>query len=126
MKHTITIISISLCLIFSGCIKDVLPSDALSSATITQTTDGLASSVNGAYSLFKDHITFNGSNDLNLMYLRPYFQLSDFTSDDIVCGQPTTDPFYYRFPLDHTPTQTNTRYFWYLYYKIIIYVQASI
>ncbi len=119
MKHTITIIIISLCLIFSGCIKDVLPSDALSTATITQTTDGLASSVNGAYSLFKDHITFNGSNDLNLMYLRQYFQLSDFASDDIVCGQPTTDPFYYSFTLDHTPTQTNTRYFWYISYKII-------
>ena len=119
MKYTITIIILSLCLVFSGCIKDVLPSDALSTATITQTTDGLTSSVNGAYSLFKDHITFNGSNDLNLMYLRQYFQLSDFASDDIVCGQPTTDPFFYSFTLDHTPTQTNTRYFWYVSYKII-------
>jgi hypothetical protein len=119
MKHTITIIILSLCLVFSGCIKDVLPSDAMSTATLTNTSEGLTSAVNGAYALFKDHITFNGSNDLNLMYLRQFFQLSDFASDDIVCAQPTTDPFFYSFTLDHTPTQTNTRYFWYISYKII-------
>ena len=119
MRHTITIIIFSLCLVFSGCIKDVLPSDATTTATLTKTTDGLTKAVNGAYSLFKDHIEFNGTTDLNLMYLRQYFQLSDFASDDIVCAQVTTDPFFYSFTLDHTPTQTNTRYFWYISYKII-------
>lgn len=119
MKHTITILILSVSLLISGCIKDVLPSDAMTTATLTKTSDGVKNAVDGAYSLFKDHIPFNGSTDLNLMYLRQYYQLSDFASDDIVCAQVTTDPFFLSFTLDHTPTQTNIRYFWYISYKII-------
>jgi hypothetical protein len=33
--------------------------------------------------------------------------------------QVTEDPFFYSFSQGHTPTQTNTRYFWYISYKII-------
>lgn len=126
MKHTIIIIILSLGLVFSGCLKEVLPSDAITTATLTQSTEGLTKSVNGAYSLFKDHIEFNGTIDLNRMYLRQYFQLSDFASDDIACGQVTTDPFFLSFTLDHTPTQSNTRYFWYISYKIINNVNTVI
>ena len=104
---------------FSSCIKDVTPSDAISTETLTSTTEGLTNAVNGAYALFKDHVMFNGTADDNNMYLRQYFQLSDFASDDIVCGQVTEYPLFYSFSLDHSPTQTNTRYFWYISYKII-------
>jgi hypothetical protein len=104
---------------FSSCIKDVTPSDAISTETLTSTTEGLTNAVNGAYALFKDHVMFNGTADDNNMYLRQYYQLSDFASDDIVCGQVTEDPLFYSFSLDHSPTQTNTRYFWYISYKII-------
>ncbi|MBO9727443.1 MAG: RagB/SusD family nutrient uptake outer membrane protein [Chitinophaga sp.] len=103
----------------TGCMKDVNPSDALTTGTITGSPDGLKNAVNGAYSLLKDHVPFNGTTDDNNMYLRQYFQLSDFASDDIVCGQTTEDPLFYSFSLDHSPTQTNTRYFWYISYKII-------
>ena len=112
--------AIIFCLItFSSCIKDVTPSDAISTETLTSTTEGLTNAVNGAYALFKDHVEFNGTADDNNMYLRQFFQLSDFASDDIVCGQVTEDPLFYSFSLDHSPTQTNTRYFWYISYKII-------
>jgi starch-binding outer membrane protein, SusD/RagB family len=104
---------------FSGCIKDVTPSDAITTETLTSTTEGLTNAVNGAYALFKDHVEFNGTADDNNMYLRQYYQLSDFASDDIVCGQVTEDPLFYSFSLDHSPTQTNSRYFWYISYKII-------
>lgn len=103
----------------AGCLKDINPSDALNTGLLTGTEQGLQQAVNGAYALFKDHVTFNGTEDLNNMYLRQYFQLSDFASDDIVCAQTTTDPLYYSFSLDHTATQTNTRFFWYISYKII-------
>ena len=126
MKQSLTILILSMCLAFSGCLKEVLPSDALTTVTLTQSPEGLTKAVNGAYSLFKDHIEFNGTTDLNLMYLRQYFQLSDFAGDDIVCAQVTTDPFFYSFTLDHTPTQTNARYFWYISYKIINNVNTVI
>src|SRR3954466_6685528 len=88
---------ISFCLyIFSNlaCIKDVVPSDAITPDILTSTVEGLTQAVNGAYALFKDHVVFNGTADDNNMYLRQYFQMSDFASDDIVCGQVTEDPFF--------------------------------
>ncbi len=106
-------------LMLGGCIKDVLPSDALTTEALTSTTEGLTSAVNGAYALFKDHIDFSGTASQNNMYLRQYYHLSDFASDDIVCAQVTTDPLFLSFSLDHSPAQTNTRYFWYVSYKII-------
>ncbi|HEY9262408.1 RagB/SusD family nutrient uptake outer membrane protein [Chitinophaga sp.] len=115
----IILILLPLLLWQTGCMKDVNPSDALTTETITSSPEGLRNAVNGAYSLLKDHVPFNGTTDDNNMYLRQYFQLSDFASDDIVCGQTTEDPLFYSFSLDHSPTQTNTRYFWYISYKII-------
>jgi tetratricopeptide (TPR) repeat protein len=114
-------IALLFCIIsfMSSCIKDVTPSDSITTETLISTTEGLTNAVNGAYALFKDHVVFNGTADDNNMYLRQYFQLSDFASDDIVCSQVTEDPLFYSFSLDHSPTQTNTRYFWYISYKII-------
>ena len=103
----------------TSCIKDVTPSDAITPEILTGSVEGLTQAVNGAYALFKDHVPFNGTSDDNLMYLRQYFQMSDFASDDFACAQVTEDPFFLSFSLDHTPTQTNTRYFWYISYKII-------
>ncbi|MBB5395788.1 RagB/SusD family nutrient uptake outer membrane protein [Mucilaginibacter sp. AK015] len=105
---------------------DVTPSDAISTGTLVTTSDGLTNALNGAYALFKDHIEFNGTIDQNNMYLRQFYHLSDFASDDIVCGQVTTDPLYYSFSLDHSPAQGNTRYFWYISYKIITGVNTVI
>jgi len=45
--------------------------------------------------------------------------MSDFASDDVVCAQVTTDPFFLSFSLAHSPTQQNAAYFWYISYKII-------
>jgi hypothetical protein len=105
---------------------NVNPSDSISTGTIVTTSDGLTNALNGAYALFKDHIEFNGLVDQNNMYLRQFYHLSDFASDDIVCGQVTTDPLYYSFSLGHSPSQGNTRYYWYLSYKIITGVNTVI
>jgi len=102
-----------------GCIKEVVPSDALTPDILTSTVEGLTQAVNGAYALFKDHVVFNGTADDNNMYLRQYFQMSDFASDDIVCGQVTEDPLFLSFSLNHSPAQTNSRYFWFISYKVI-------
>lgn len=105
--------------ITTGCVKDVSPTDAITTDRLVSTKEGLTNAVNGAYALFKDQVPFNGTVDRNLMYLRQYYQMSDFASDDVVSGQVTTDPFFYSFSLQHSPAQTNARYFWYVSYKII-------
>lgn len=119
MKHKLLFISGLFALSLAGCKLDSNPTDAVTTASLTSTSDGLLNAVNGAYSLFKDHVAFNGTSDDNNMYLRQYFQMSDFASDDIVCAQVTTDPLFLSFSLDHSPAQTNARYFWFISYKII-------
>ncbi|MBB6274361.1 tetratricopeptide (TPR) repeat protein [Pedobacter cryoconitis] len=106
--------------------QEISPSDAINTTDLVTTEEGLTNALNGAYALFKDHITFNGIVDQNNMYLRQFYQLSDFASDDIVCGQITEDPLFYSFNLLHSPGQSNTRYFWYVSYKIITGVNTII
>ncbi|HWW42835.1 RagB/SusD family nutrient uptake outer membrane protein [Pedobacter sp.] len=120
MKKIVSTLFVLFFIAISSCKKlEVSPSDAMSTTSLVTTTDGLTNALNGAYALFKDHILFNGVTDQNNMYLRQFYQLTDFASDDIVCGQVTTDPLYYSFSLDHSPSQSNTRYYWYVSYKMI-------
>jgi len=127
MKKILSSIIVLLLIAASSC-KDlsILPSDAISSETLVTSKEGLTNALNGSYALFKDHITFNGTIDGNNMYLRQFYHLSDFASDDIVSGQVTTDPLFYSFSMDHSPAQANTRYFWYISYKIITGVNTVI
>lgn len=103
----------------SSCLKEQPPSDAVTTELLTSDVEGLTDAVNGAYSLFKDHVTFNGTEDDNNMYLRQYFQMSAFAGDNVTCAQVTEDPLFLSFSYNHTPTQANSRYFWYISYKII-------
>ncbi len=103
----------------SSCELDVAPTDAISTASLLNTSDGLLNVTNGSYALLKDNISFGGFVDQNNNYLRQYFQMSDFASDDIVCAQVTEDPLFYSFTLTHSPDQANSRFFWYISYKII-------
>jgi hypothetical protein len=119
MKNKLLIIACLTALVYSGCKLEDDPTNAVTTASLTTTPDGLLNAVNGAYALFKDHEPYQGTTDLNNMYLRHYFQMSDFASDDVVCGQVTTDPLFLSFSLNHSPTQENAGYFWYISYKII-------
>lgn len=118
-KIALGILGISCCVCFSGCLKEIRPSDAITTETLTSNITGLTDAVNGAYSLMKDHVSFNGTVDQNNMYLRQYFQMSGFAGDNITCAQVTEDPLFLSFTYNHAPTQTNARYFWYVSYKII-------
>ena len=97
---------------------DVAPTNQISTESIGNTSDGIINVTNGNYALFKNQVNFNGFVDDNNMYLRQYFQLSDFAGDEIVCGQKTEDPLYYSFTYTHSPDQANSRFFWYASYKI--------
>lgn len=98
---------------------DVYPSDQINTGSLGETSDGIINVTNGNYALLKDGIEFNGFVDDNNCYLRQYFQMSDFSGDDITCGQKTEDPLYYSFTYTHSPDQANSRFFWYVSYKII-------
>ena len=112
-------ILISLVMLSFSCNLTVEPTDAINTSSLAKTSDGILNVTNGCYAMFKDNIEFGGFVDQNNNYLRQYFQMSDFSSDDIVCGQVTEDPLFYSFTLTHSPDQANARFFWYVSYKII-------
>jgi hypothetical protein len=113
------IICIILAIGINSCEMDVLPTDAINTSSLADSPDGILNVTNGCYALFKDNVEFGGFIDQNNNYLRQYFQMSDFASDDIACGQVTEDPLFYSFTLTHSPDQANSRFFWYISYKII-------
>ncbi|MEJ5301801.1 MAG: RagB/SusD family nutrient uptake outer membrane protein [Bacteroidales bacterium] len=118
MKKLLLILSIGM-MLFAACEMDYDPTDQITPEKLIEMPGGLASITNGNYAMLKDVLTFNGQENLNYSYLRQYFFLTEFASDNVVCGQVTTDPFFLSFSRQHTPSQENTAYFWYVSYKII-------
>ena len=106
--------------LFTSCESwDISPQDKISTESIANSKDGIINVTNGNYALFKDLIEFNGVLNGGSAYERQFFQMADFSSDDIVCGQITTDPLLYSFTYTHSPDQNNSRIFWYVSYKMI-------
>jgi starch-binding outer membrane protein, SusD/RagB family len=111
-----------LCL--SACDLNIIPSDALTSEQIQNTSDGLVSLVNGCYAQFKD---FPDPSMSNNWYLRQYYQLSDFASDDIVCAYKTEDDLINSFRYkDRAAEKSNINSFWEVSYKIIYGANVAI
>jgi starch-binding outer membrane protein, SusD/RagB family len=101
----------------SSCELNIIPTDALTGTQVKNTSDGLISLVNGGYSQFKDIPDGESSNN---WFLRQYFQLSDFASDDIVCGYKTEDDLINSFRYnDRAAEKSNINSFWEVSYKII-------
>jgi starch-binding outer membrane protein, SusD/RagB family len=107
---------------FAKCTMDVIPQDALTSEQMTTTSDGLPSLVNGLYAIFKESADY-GSH----CYIRQFYQMSDFASDDIVCAYKTEDDLINSFRYkDRTAEKSNINYFWEMSYKIIYGANVAI
>jgi starch-binding outer membrane protein, SusD/RagB family len=112
LKYTAILI---ITFVFNGCDLNVVPEDALTSEQMTTTSDGLPSLVNGLYAIFKESADY-GSH----CYIRQFYQMSDFASDDIVCAYKTEDDLINSFRFrDRTAEKSNINYFWEMSYKII-------
>jgi hypothetical protein len=123
MKKTLKYIGLLLITFtFTGCEFDVIPEDALTSQQITNTSDGLPSLVNGLYAIFKETADY-GSH----CYIRQFYQMSDFASDDIVCAYKTEDDLINSFRFrDRTAEKSNINYFWEMSYKIVYGANVAI
>jgi starch-binding outer membrane protein, SusD/RagB family len=104
------------------CDLEVIPEDALTSEQMTTTSDGLPSLVNGLYAIFKESADY-GSH----CYIRQFYQMSDFASDDIVCAYKTEDDLINSFRFrDRTAEKSNINYLWEMSYKIIYGANVAI
>jgi hypothetical protein len=111
-----------LLLSLTECEMDVIPEDALTSEQITSTSDGLSSLVNGLYAIFKETADY-GSH----CYIRQFYQMSDFASDDIACAYKTEDDLINSFRYkDRTAEKSNINYFWEMSYKIVYGANVAI
>jgi starch-binding outer membrane protein, SusD/RagB family len=108
--------------LLTGCELNVTPEDALTSEQITTTSDGLSSLVNGLYAIFKETADY-GSH----CYIRQFYQMSDFASDDIACAYKTEDDLINSFRFrDRTAEKSNINYFWEMSYKIVYGANVAI
>jgi starch-binding outer membrane protein, SusD/RagB family len=121
MKQMFKYISLfAVAISLSQCDLDVIPQDALTGDQITNTSDGLSSLVNGLYAIFKEA-------DGNNCYIRQYYQMSDFASDDIVCAYKTEDDLINGFRYkDRTAEKSNINAFWASSYKIVYGANVAI
>ncbi len=111
-------------LLLSKCDLNVVPADALTGSQVEASADGLTSLLNGCYAQMKDYPDANIANN---WYLRQYYQLSDFASDDIVCAYKTEDDLINSFRYnDRTPEKSNINSFWAVSYKIVYAANVAI
>jgi starch-binding outer membrane protein, SusD/RagB family len=109
-----------LTLTLAECDLNVIPQDALTSDQITTSSDGLSSLVNGFYAILKQA-------DGNNCYIRQYYQMSDFASDDIVCAYKTEDDLINSFRFkDRAAEKSNINAFWEMSYKIVYGANVAI
>jgi hypothetical protein len=107
-------------LTITECDLNVIPQNALDGDQVANTSDGLPSLVNGLYAILM-------ASDGNNCYVRQYYQMSDFASDDIVCAYKTEDDLINSFRFkDRTPEKSNINSFWEMSYKIIYGANVAI
>ena len=108
----------------TGCDLDISPADSMTGDQMSVSPNGLESLVNGCYSIMKDDQA--GQSD-NCWYLRQYYQMSDFSSDDVTYGWGTEDNLNMIFKYDERdPGLENFTSFWINNYKIIYEANVAI
>ncbi len=101
----------------TACDLDIAPEDSLTGEQMTSSPTGTVDILNGCYAVMKDYPENSSSNN---WYGRQFYQMSDFSSDDVVYGHSTTDELNMIFKFEERhPGLSNVASFWSQSYKII-------
>ena len=103
---------------FSSCNLDTVPSDELNSDLLLQDAKGAEYIMDGCYAVLKDEVDFLGYASGNC-YVRHYFQMAEFPSDNICLSAHTTDPLYEVTAYMCTDGLKNIGTLWMVGYKVI-------
>lgn len=103
---------------FSSCNLDTVPSDELNSNLLLQDAKGAEYIMDGCYAVLKDEVDFLGYASGNC-YVRHYFQMAEFPSDNICLSAHTTDPLYEVTAYMCTDGLKNIGTLWMVGYKVI-------
>jgi len=108
----------ALCLSATSCSLDYFPSDELNASVLLSDEGGAEYIVDGCYSMLKNEVEHLGYASGNT-YIRHYFQLTEFQSDNICLSGRTTDPLYEATCYKTTDNLKNVGTLWWLGYKVI-------
>ena len=118
MKKLILYI-IPVLILLTSCNLDFFPTDGMSPEQLAKDQSGAAYMTDGNYSLFKDEFVTSWSYQSGNSYVRHYFLMSEYPSDNICLSGRTTDPLYEANCYQTNPTLANVSTLWWLGYKII-------
>lgn len=104
--------------LMTACNLDIAPADSLTGAQMVASPTGLVDILNGCYATMKDWP--DNADSHNNWYGRQFYQMSDFSSDDVVYGHATTDELNFIFRVhERYASLGNVQSFWAQSYKII-------
>ncbi|MCI1779647.1 MAG: RagB/SusD family nutrient uptake outer membrane protein [Bacteroidales bacterium] len=101
-----------------SCDLGVSPSDSISTSKM-QDPSSIVYATDGNYSMMKDILEFQGSENDGNTYVRHLTQLCEFNGDNTCLSGRTSDPLYETATYKLDATMSNISYFWWCAYKII-------
>jgi len=119
MKKLNLLYPILMLFILTSCNLDFSPTDGMSPEQLAKDPSGAAYMTDGNYSLFKDEFATSWSYASGDTYVRHFFLMSEYPSDNICLSGRTTDPLYEATCYKTNPTLANVTTLWWLGYKII-------
>lgn len=102
-----------------SCDMDFIPDDKIVPEQLSVDPSGAIYATDGNYAMFKDILSYKGSEYSGNTYIRHYFQMSEFPADNTCLSGRTSDPLYEAFTYKRTAELRNITYLWYISYKII-------
>ena len=116
MNKLITILAAVLLL--ASCNLDFYRSDTMTSSMLSENPAAAEFTTDGNYALLKDRVEYSNDRSDNI-YLKVYFQMSEFRGDNICLSGRTTSPVYNHITYTDHPSVPHVSYLWFISYKII-------
>ena len=109
---------LSAALLVASCSLDFYRSDTMTSGMLNENPVAAEYTTDGNYSMLKDRLEYSNDRSDNI-YLKVFFQMSEFRGDNICLSGRTTSPVYNHITYTDHPSVPHLSYFWYISYKII-------
>ncbi len=105
----------------TSCELDFFPTDAMTPDQLRTDPGGALYATDGNYSMFKDRLPYRGESSgySGNSYVRHFFQMAEFPSDNICLAGRTSDPLYEANTYKRNATVRNVTYMWWIGYRII-------
>ena len=106
---------------------DLSPKQTMTSAMLAAEPAGVELATVGAYRWFRQNRTgMSGASTSRSVYVRNWFQMNEFRSDNIFIAGVTSDPFMKSYEYSDSQIEETTRYFWYASYSILNILNTNI